>query len=253
MITGMRIMKFAGIIVLCLGSLSPANAARTQKKVKKPQLPPLPSGPTGPIQQVPLDLMAPVAPQVSYQGGQLTIIAPNSTLGDILRAVRKQTGAEIEVPDAKERVVTHLGPAPAAEVMAELLNGSRFNYILLGSPDDAHVLTKVVLVAKSGPEKAGSNNQLAGQQQAAMAQAPPPEQPEMAADTNDADAAEEQPVDDNADQSAAEAEQPVAPPDQPGVKTPQQLLQEMQQRQLQMQQQQPGQPPIPGPVQRQEQ
>jgi len=256
MITGTRIVKFAGIIVLCLGSVSSASAARAQKKVKKPQpqpqLRPLPSGPTGPIQQVPLDLMVPVAPQVSYQNGQLTIIAPNSTLGDILRAVRKQTGAEIEVPDAKERVVTHLGPAPAAEVMAELLNGSRFNYILLGSPDNAHALTKVVLVAKSGPDNAAPNNQLAGQQQAAMAQAPPPDQQEMAADANDAEA-EEQPVDDNADQSAAEAEQPVVAPDQPGIKTPQQLLQEMQQRQLQMQQGQPGQPPIPGPVQRQQQ
>jgi hypothetical protein len=252
MITGARIMKFAGIIVLCLGSMSSASAARVQKKVKKPQLPPLPSGPTGPIQQVPLDLMAPVAPQVSYQNGQLSIVAPNSTLGDILRAVRKQTGAEIEVPDAKERVVTHLGPAPAAEVMADLLNGSRFNYVLLGSPDEAHVLTKVVLVAKSGPDSAASNRQLAGQQQAATAEAQPADQQEMQPDQNDAEAAEEQPVDDSADQAAAEAEQPVAPVDQPGIKTPQQLLQEMQQRQLQMQQQ-PGQPPIPGPVQRQEQ
>jgi len=251
MITGMRFMKFAGIVVLCLGSLSFASAARAQKKPKKPPLPPLPSGPTGPIQQVPLDLMAPVAPQVTYQNGQLTIIAPNSTLGDILRAVRKQTGAEIDVPDAKERVVTHLGPAPAEEVMAELLNGSRFNYILLGSPDEAHALTKVVLVAKSGPDNAGSNHPPAAQQQAAMAQVPPPDQQEMPPDQNDADATDDQPVDDNADQSAAEAEQPIATPDQQGVKTPQQLLQEMQQRQLQMQQQM-GQPPIPGPVQRQQ-
>ena len=252
MITGMRIVKFAGIIVLCLGSFCSASTDHSHKKAKKPQLPPLPSGPTGPIQQVPLDLMAPVAPQVSYQNGQLTIIAPNSTLGDILRAVRKQTGAEIEVPDAKERVVTHLGPAPAAEVMAELLNGSRFNYVLLGSPDNGQVLTRVVLVAKTRPDNAVSNGQLAGQQQAAMGQAPPDQQ-EMAADPNDAEATDDQPVDDNADQSAAEAEPPVAQPDQPGVKTPQQLLQEMQQRQIQMQQQMPGQPPIPGPVQRQPQ
>src|SRR5271165_3838799 len=212
MITGMRIMKFAGIIVLGFASLSSASAARAQKKVKKPQLPPLPSGPTGPIQQVPLDLMAPVPPQVSYQNGQLTVIEPNSTLGDILRAVRKQTGAEIEVPDAKERVVTHLGPAPAAEVMAELLNGSRFNYILLGSPDDGRVLTRVVLVAKSGPESAGPSSPMAGQQQSMMTQ--PLDQQEMTAEANDADAAEEQPAEENADQSAAEAEQPVAQPDQ---------------------------------------
>jgi len=42
--------------------------------------------------------MAPVPPQVNYQNAQLTIVATNSTLGDILRAVRKQTGAEIEIP-----------------------------------------------------------------------------------------------------------------------------------------------------------
>src|ERR1700746_671938 len=100
------------------------NHRKTTKKLKA-HLPPLPSGPTGPVQQVPLDSMAPVPPQVSYQNSQLTINAPNSTLGDILRAVRKQTGAEIEIPSASERVVTHLGPGPAREVMAELLNGSR--------------------------------------------------------------------------------------------------------------------------------
>ena len=249
MSTGIRIVKFAGMVVLCLASLGSANATRAQKKAKKPQLPPLPSGPTGvPVPQIPLDSMAPVAPQVSYQDGQLTIIAPNSTLGDVLRAVRKQTGAEIEIPEAKERVVTHLGPAPASEVMAELLNGSRFNYILLGSPDDSHLLTKVVLVPKSGPENAGSNNP-GGQQQAAIAQ--PPVQQEMSPDANDAEAAEEN-TDENADQVAAEPEQPAAAPDQPGVKTPQQLLQEMQQRQLQMQQQQPGQAPPGVPVQREQ-
>ena len=132
--TAFRFAKFAGMVALCLVSLNPANAdaARGQRKVKKPPLPPLPSGPTGPVPQVPLDSIAPVAPQVSYQNGQLTIVAPNSTLADILRAVRKQTGAEIDIPEARERVVTRLGPGPARAVLAELLNGSRFNYVLLG-------------------------------------------------------------------------------------------------------------------------
>src|ERR1700687_5042983 len=153
MSTGWKFNTVATVLLLCLSAFPIGMASQTsattsqthRKTTKKPKahLTPLPSGPTGPVQQVPLDSMAPVPPQVSYQNGQLTIVAPNSTLGDILRAVRKQTGAEIEVPDAKERVVTHLGPAPAAEVMADLLNGSRFNYVLLGSPDDAHVLTKV--------------------------------------------------------------------------------------------------------------
>lgn len=258
MSTGLKFAKLAGacalgVAVLCVGSLSVANAAteHSQRKTKKPQPPPLPSGPTGPVQQIPLDSIAPVPPQVSYQNGQLTIVAPNSTLGDILRAVRKQTGAEIEIPVAPERVVTHLGPGPAREVVAELLNGSRFNYVLLGSPADESLLTRVVLVVKTGPENVTPNS-VAERPQPPTVQtgnlAPP--QP-VAAETNEPDATEDA-TDETADQAAAEAEQPAGSPDQPGVKTPQQMLQEMQQRQLQLQQQQlqqqqlGGQPPTPG-------
>jgi hypothetical protein len=237
--------KIAGIAILCLGSLNPANAAQGQRKAKKPDLPPLPSGPTGPVPHVPLDSIAPVPPQVSYQNGQLTIVAANSTLGDILRAVRKQTGAEIEIPEARERVVTHLGPGPAREVMVELLNGSRFNYVLLGSPQDASALTRVVLVPKTGPDNTTLNAQQT-QPQPIVNQNANMAQPQEVLDANDADAVEEN-ADESADQGA-ESEQPAAPGQQPEVKTPQQMLQEMQQRQLQLQQQQlQGQPPNPGP------
>ena len=76
-------------------------------------------------------------PQVSFQGGQLTISAQNSTLGDILKAVKAQTGATIDLPGtASERVIGHFGPGPARDVMTALLNGSHFNYVLLGSPTD---------------------------------------------------------------------------------------------------------------------
>ena len=261
MSTGWKFKRAAGVMVLCaavlcLGIASPMHAAtsQTQHKAKKPApapLPPLPSGPTGPLQhQVPLPEIAPVPPQVTYQNAQLTIVAPNSTLGDILRAVRKQTGAEIEIPAAPERVVTHLGPGPARAVMAELLNGSRFNYVLLGSPANDALLTRVVLVAKTGPENGNPSDgsSMAEQQQ------PGTPQPDAAPDANDAEAAADDNTDDAADQAAAEAEQPAATPEQPGVKTPQEMLQEMQQRQMQLQQQQqqlPGQPPIPGPVMQQ--
>jgi hypothetical protein len=258
--TGLKFSFWILMGVLCLGSLSSADTAHPssdtahrQRKAKKPPLPPpLPSGPQGPLQQqVSLDAMPAMAPQVNYTDGQLTIVAPNSSLGDILRAVRKQTAAEMDIPStATERVVTHLGPGPAREVVAELLNGSHFNYVLLGSPANPSVLARVVLIAKSGPDVPGANPQAQPQgvdQAGNMAPPPPPDAGNVPPDAPDAEAADENP-DDNADQTAAaEAEQPVAPPDQPGVKTPQQMLQEMQQRQLQLQQQQPpGQPPVPG-------
>jgi len=79
--------------------------------------------------------MPAVPPKVSFSNGMLTIVAQNSTLGDILRAVRTQTGAAVEIPpNATERVVIHLGPGAPRDVLAALLNGSHFNYVMLGSP-----------------------------------------------------------------------------------------------------------------------
>jgi hypothetical protein len=245
-------LKLTGLLVagmLCLPIAAPADTQtthRTHKAVKKPAPlpPPLPSGTQGPVPQIPLDAIPAVAPQVSYQDGMLTIVAPNSTLGDILRGVRKHTSADIEIPPtASERVVTRLGPGPAREVVAELLNGSRFNYILLGSPQDANQLVRVVLVAKT-PDTPASTPAVAGNNPAPVAEV-------AAADAPDADATDDT-ADDTAD-ATPEPEQaaPVPPEQQPGVRTPQQMLQEMQQRQLQMQQQQQGgqpgnYPPPPG-------
>jgi len=75
-------------------------------------------------------------PQVSYLNGQLTIISQNSTLGDILNAVRARTGAQIEVsaPIRNERVAVRIGPGPAQQVIASLLGGSKYDYMILGSP-----------------------------------------------------------------------------------------------------------------------
>ncbi|MGA9979325.1 MAG: hypothetical protein WBQ08_11930 [Candidatus Sulfotelmatobacter sp.] len=248
----------AGVLigVLCaagFGAVDQSKPASTSKShrrpAKKPLLPPLPSGPRGPVPQISLDSMQAVAPHVTYEGGQLTIVAPNSTLADILRAVRKLTGAEMDIPaNATERVVTNLGPGPAPGVVAELLNGSHFNYVLLGAPSDANTLTRVVLVAKGGPDTTAPGVTAIANPGA------PPIVAQAAADA-DADATDDS-TDDSADQNGMEAaEQPAAPGDTV-VKTPQQLLQEMQQRQLQMQQQQQagGQPgavitPLRGPQQ----
>src|ERR1700675_1442834 len=130
----------AGLLCLPLAAQPDTQAAQSDTpathrahKAKKPRPlpPPLPSGTQGPVPQVPLDAIPAVAPQVNFQDALLTIVAPNSTLGDILRSVRKHASAEIDVPaNANERVVTRLGPGPVRDVMAELLNGSHFNYIL---------------------------------------------------------------------------------------------------------------------------
>src|SRR5690348_7313707 len=154
-------------MLLCSLQLAMASPAQNHKRaVKKAPPPPLPSGPTGPVQQIPLDSIAAVPPQVTYENNELTIVAPNSTLADILRAVKKLTGADIDVPSAPERVVTRLGPGPARDVVADLLNGSRFNYVLLGSPDNLSALSRVVLVAKTGNQEIAPNQAPVAQMQA---------------------------------------------------------------------------------------
>lgn len=254
MSTGSKFTRLSGALVLaaaflCATGVSAIPAEQTQahhkarkKKVKAPP-PPLPSGPTGPVQQMPLDSIAAVPPQVSFQNNELTIVAPNSTLADILRAVRKQTGADIDVPSAPERVVTHLGPGPARDVLADLLNGSRFNYVLLGSPGNEAVLTRVVLVLKQTQPAIAANNP---EPQPVVQPPQPTPDEDQSAQAMDDSATDDSATDESADQNPPEAEQPGTTPEQQHIKTPQQMLQEMQQRQMMMQQgQQPGQP-IPG-------
>lgn len=97
------------------------------------------------------------APMVTYIDGKLSVVARNSTLGDILRAISAKTGASIDIPEgANERVVSQLGPAPAREVMTALLNGSHFNYVMVGTEANPNAVAHVILTAKSDrPE--GSN------------------------------------------------------------------------------------------------
>lgn len=143
-------MAVAGIFVFGIAS----QTAQAQTKTKPRVVSTLPYGRTGPLPQIPLDSIAPVPAQISYCDGELTIVANNSTLSDILRAIREQTKAEIEIPVASDRVVTHLGPGPVREVLAELLNGTPYNYILLGSATDANI-TRVILQLRAVGDVAG--------------------------------------------------------------------------------------------------
>ena len=85
--------------------------------------------------------------QVSYQDGMLGVYANKVTLSEVLYAIQQRTGADISIPAGaeQERVAAELGPAPAAEVLARLLNGSRFNFLILNSVNDPRQLDRVIL------------------------------------------------------------------------------------------------------------
>lgn len=90
--------------------------------------------------------------RVRFANGQLEIHARNATLSEVLFQIQKQTGAEIAIPAGteQERVAVDSGPAPASAVLAELLNGSDLNFVVVGSEADPKVLRSVILSRKSG-------------------------------------------------------------------------------------------------------
>jgi hypothetical protein len=73
--------------------------------------------------------------EVTFQNGLLRIHTERATLAQVLFEVQRQTGAEIAIPAGAEgeEIVVELGPAPAREVLAALLNGSRYNFIFVGN------------------------------------------------------------------------------------------------------------------------
>jgi AMIN domain len=72
---------------------------------------------------------------VTFVNGMLRIRAENATLAQVLFEVQSQTHAEIPIPAGAEReqVLADLGPAPAREVLAALLNGTPYNFIFVGN------------------------------------------------------------------------------------------------------------------------
>lgn len=84
---------------------------------------------------------------VGYDGGKLSVVATNGSLNEILREIEEKTGIKITGGVADERVFGSYGPAPAAAVLAELLEGTGSNMLLV---DDAGGRSELILTARNG-------------------------------------------------------------------------------------------------------
>lgn len=195
------------------------------------------------------DQYPPKPPRVSFRNGQLSIVAENSTLPDILTAIHQRTGAAMELPTTlgTERVAVKLGPAGTGDVLAALLNGSHFDYIVLNRPEDPSSPERIILREKvtADPNPAAGN----GGNNGYVASAQPPEVQEMPETTPE----EEEPQPDQPEAAPGQGQEPDAnytppPGDQSQGKTPEQLLEELRQMQQQRGQPQPqfqpSQPPL---------
>jgi hypothetical protein len=226
-----RVWMVLMALVLVVSSPSTAQTSRPRGQKIPPKQEQLPPPPVGPLSQIPMEQIPPSPPDVSYQHGLLTIVAQNSTLAAILLDVRKLTGASIDVPsNASERVVTRLGPGPVRDVLAGLLNGSRFNYVMIGSQKDQAALSALLLTAKPADGATTADTPIAMAEQPTPAfppeQVPPPVAAQVGTPTvpdaeADADAENKDSENDDPDARAA-AEQDIPPQPEP---TPEELRQ----------------------------
>ena len=229
-----------------------ASAPRTAAAVATPQAvkgkvhgkrqPPVAEVPQAPPSPPTLEEQPPTPPQVSYQNGQLSIDSRNATLSQILRSVQTQTGASVDFPAGagSERVVASLGPGKPRDVLASLLNGSKFNYVILGEANNPGAVQKIILLAKGGAAGDASSGVTTAQNNVR------PPTPSQAVEPPEDDYQQPEPEVENQNQLVPG--QPGMPgsegatPDviNPAGRTPEQMLQElqrMQQQQQQMQQQ----------------
>lgn len=223
-------------VIACLLA-GPCLADQPKAKVRRPLTPVAAKPEATPAMPLRPEQMPATPPQVTFQHGLLTITAENSTLGDILRAVRNQTSAAVDVPaNATERVAGSFGPGPARDVLSSLLNGSHFNYVLLGSATNPDALEHVILTVKSGTT--GEQQPAAAPPETAAATPPAPaDNPDMASE-DPADQGQEADIfaEEPATQGDEQAQAPFGQQPANGVRTPEQMLQDLQ-RQQEMQQQ----------------
>ena len=103
----------------------PNHSATTQIPAAQvaPALPPAPAWPINDH---------PVPAAVSWSRDELRIDAANSSLQQILTDVATATGSTVEGVSKDERIFGSFGPAPARDVLAQLLQGSGYNILMVG-------------------------------------------------------------------------------------------------------------------------
>jgi hypothetical protein len=96
-------------------------------------------------------------PLVTYEDGELTIIAENSSLSEVMKALRSSLGADIDLPANvnDQQVWVRLGPGPARRVLRDLLDGTEFNYVIQASETDPDGIRSVLLTPKSTGAETG--------------------------------------------------------------------------------------------------
>ena len=217
-----------------------ATPAPAAQPAVSPQATPAQPAPAQPVPSQPVPSQpASVAPsmlqqpaqdaQIVFANGNLSIHAENSSLAAILNQVASNSGMKIEGLGSDERVFGNFGPGAPRDVLADLLVGTSYNQVLLGDLSNGAPRELILSPTRSGatvPSPAPQASANAEDNEPEAVEAPPPPPPQQ-------------------EQPAGSAQQPP-----PGVRTPQQLFEQLQQMRAaqgrgQQQQQQPVQQDSP--------
>ena len=139
-------------------------------------------GSVGPAAAPAAEGAAPAAPPeppkpkvtVAFQQGLLTIHSDRASLSEVLNEIHQQTGAEIDLPPGagQEPVFLDIGPATPKDALNALLDGSSYNFVLVGSSSNPNALERILLSSKDGSTGVEVGGQPVGQA-AAPQQIPP--------------------------------------------------------------------------------
>lgn len=119
---------------------------------------------------------------IKFAQNSLSIDAQNSSLMQILNQVAHDTGLQIEGLDRDERIYGQYGPGPVANTLTTLLNGSGYDYVLVGGNADTPPSKLLLSPAASSASGANANNFTAPSSGAVSPGATQPTPPDNSAD-----------------------------------------------------------------------
>ena len=232
-------VRFAAAASLAISAALPAQSPRLQQATPPSTLPA--TQPTAPEQpQIPLtpSQRPPKRAQVTYSGGLLSVSADNASLNQILRQIADDTGMKITGSVRDDRVFGQYGPEDPAQILAELLDGTGSNMIL-SHPDGASSPELILTPRQGGPTPPNPNAAAFDDKPDQQEPAPDPQQQATPAEPVPPGNRTIVPITPASQTGAAPAD--GSQPDSPnGVKTPQQIYEQLQR--LRQQQQQPTTP-----------
>lgn len=116
-----------------------AKSAPSKVPAQTPAAQPNQPAPTAAMQQLHSLKDDPAKPaEIHLTGGKLSVEANNSALDEILNTIAEQSGMKIKGLNRDYRVFGSYGPANPREVLSQLLSDSGFNIVMVGArPDGA--------------------------------------------------------------------------------------------------------------------